>query len=125
MADSPPTAVDEAPGELLPLETGVHEPSTSAAGVGDEVPREDSSPSWLRSGFKVPTEEEALRELASEITEMTPPLRNIRFTNRYAAAFLGGAVLNRAADAESLASMGDMGVDEATNRVGALIARVS
>lgn len=73
----------------------------------------------------MPTEEEALRALASEISTRTPPLSNIRFTNRYAASFLGGAVLNRAADAESLASMGDIGVDEATNWVGALLARVS
>lgn len=53
-----------------------------------------------------------------------PPLTNIQFTNRYAASFIRGAILNRAADAESLASMGEMGVEEATNRVGALLARV-
>lgn len=74
----------------------------------------------IRSAYKG-----GLREFASEITERTPPLQNIRFTNRYIAAFLGGAVLNWAADAESLASMRDMGVDEATNWVGALLTRVS
>lgn len=58
MADSPPAVVDEVPGELLPLETGVDKPSTLATGVGDEVPPEDSGPSWLQPGFEVPTKED-------------------------------------------------------------------
>lgn len=107
------------------MEARVDEPSVPATGGDDEAPQEDSDPSWLQPGFEMPTEEGALRELASEISTRTPPLNNIRFTNRYAASFIGGAVLNRAANVESLALMGEVGVDEATNRVGALLARVS
>lgn len=73
----------------------------------------------------MPTEEEALRALAIEISNRTPPLNNIRFTNWYATSHIGGAILDRAADIKSLSSMGEMGVDEATNCVGALISRVS
>lgn len=56
----------------------------------NEVPLENSGPSWLRLGFEMPTEEEALRSLAAEIQEATPPLHNIRFTNGYAASYIGG-----------------------------------
>lgn len=72
----------------------------------------------------MPTEEESLRALVAEITTRTPPLHNLYFTNWYAASFLCGTILDRAADAESLALMGEMWVEEATNRVGALLARV-
>lgn len=123
-AGCPPTFLDEMPGEHLPLEV-IGAPSTPTSEAGDEAPKEDSGSSWLRPGFEMPTEEEVLRELATEITNRTPPLRNIRFTNWYVASFIGGAILNRAADVKSLVSMGEMGVDEATNRVGALLARVS
>lgn len=73
----------------------------------------------------MPTEEEALRALAYEILTRTPPLNNLRFTNRYVASFLGSAILDWAADTERLAGMDEMGVDEATNQIGALLAHVS
>lgn len=56
-------------------------PSTPDVEVGDEVPTEGSEPSWLLLGFEMPTEEEALRELASEISTRTSALKNIHFTN--------------------------------------------
>lgn len=59
----------------------------------------------------MPTEAEALRDLADEITSRTPPINNIRFTNRFAASYLGGTILNRAEDVDSLASMGDFLID--------------
>lgn len=65
-----------------------------------------------------------MRALAVEIQNRTP-LRNIHFTNHYAASYIGRVILDGAADIESLEFMGEMGVDEATNRVGALISRVS
>lgn len=98
-------------------------PATSALDEVEEVGHQ--GPSWLQLGSEMSTEEEALRALAAEISNRTPPLNNIRFTNRYAASYIGGAILDRAADIESLSSMGEMGVDEATNRVGTLISRVS
>lgn len=45
--------------------------------VNDEVPLENSSLSWLQEGFEMPTEEEAMRALAVEISTKTPPLNNI------------------------------------------------
>lgn len=54
-------------------------------------------------------QEEALRALSLKITSKTPPLSNILFTNIHAATYLGGAILNRVADSESLATMGEIG----------------
>lgn len=125
IVESPPTSLDKASGEHLPLEAQADEPSTLVADADDKAPQEDSGPSWLRPGFEMPNEEGALRELASEISNKTPPLTNICFTKWHAASFIRGAVLNRVANVESLVSMGEMGVDEVTNRVGALLARVS
>lgn len=71
----------------------------------------------------MPTEEEALRALAVEISNLYAT--NIQFTNLYAASYIAGVILDRAADIESLASMGEMGIDEATNCFGACILRVS
>lgn len=93
--------------------------------VTADVPLEIPGPSWLQLGFRMPTEEEALRSLAIEIEEATPPLCNIRFTNRFAASYIGGTILSQTEDIESLEAMGEMGVDEATNRVRVLISRVS
>lgn len=66
-------------------------------------------PSWLQPGFVMPTEEEALWALAVEISDRTPPLNNICFTNWYVASYIGGAILDWAADIESLSSMGEGG----------------
>lgn len=96
-----------------------------ASEVTADVPLEIPGPSWLQPGFRMPTEEETLRSLAAEIEEATPPLCNIRFTNRYAVSYIGGTILSQAKDIESLEAMGEMGVDEATNRVRVLISRVS
>lgn len=83
-------------------------------------------PSWLQSGFVMPTDEEALRALVVEISACTPLLlNNILFTNMYATLYLGGAILDQTVDVESPSGMGEMGVDEATNRVGPLLPRVS
>lgn len=94
-------------------------------GPAEEEEVGHQGPSWLQLGFEMPTEKEALRALEVEISNHTPPLNNIHFTNWYATSYIGGAILDRAADVESLSSMGEMGVDEATNRVGAIISRVS
>lgn len=98
VAHSPPSFHEEALEEHLPLEVQEEVPPTPAAKVGDKVPIEGSRPSWLLPRFEIPTEEEALRELGLEISTRTPPLNNIRLTNRYAASFIGGAALNQAAD---------------------------
>lgn len=118
-----PSAPDVTPSDILPLEMREDVPSTPVT-EGEDGVGGHSSPSWLRSGVVMPIEEEALRELASKISNRTPPLRNLRFTNMYSASYLGGVILNWATDIESLAGMGEMGVDEETNRVGALLARV-
>lgn len=123
MADSPPTFLETSE-EHQSLEAQTYVPSTLVGGAYEEALREDLGSSWLQLGFEIPTEEGVLRELPSEIPTRTPPFNNIRFTNRYAASFIGGAVLNRAADVESLATMGEIRVDETANRVGALLARV-
>lgn len=86
---------------------------------------EDTGPSWLRPDFVMPNEEEALRSLAREINEATPPLRNVRFTNRHVASHIGRVALNRAMDIESLGTMVVMDLKEATNRAESLVARVS
>lgn len=124
VSPSPPSTHANAPEEQLPLEVQEETPESANAAVEVEAPATSSGPSWLQPGFEIPMEEEALRNLADKITSRTPPLNNIRFTNRYAESYIGGSVLNRAADVESLASMSDLGVDEATNRVGALLAQV-
>lgn len=124
VTDCSPTLHDEAPEENLALEVQEEVPSIPAIEVGDEAPAEGSRPSWLQSGFEMRVEE-ALRELVSEISTKTPPLNNIHFTNRYTTSFISVAIFNRAGDVESLASMGKMRIDEVTNRVGALLARVS
>lgn len=103
--DDSPALPTEALEGNLPLEVHGVLP-TCAIKVRDEAPTEGSGPSWLQLGFEMPIEEVALKELASEITRKTPPLNNICFTNRYAISFIGGAILNRAADVVSLASMG-------------------
>lgn len=56
--------------------------------VEDALHEEFVGPSWLRPGFKMPTEEEALWSLVAEIQDATPPIRNIQFTNRYAASYI-------------------------------------
>lgn len=90
-----------------------------------DVPLEILGPSWLQPGFKMPREEEGLGSLAAKIEEATPPLCNIWFTNHYATSYIGGTILSQAANIESLEAMGEMRVDEATNRVGVLISLVS
>lgn len=96
-----------------------------ASEASADVSMENPSISWLQLGFEMSTEEETLKSLAVEIDEATLPLRNIQFTNRYAASYIGGTIFSSAANIESLEAMGEMRVDEATNRVGALISRVS
>lgn len=71
------------------------------------------------------TEEEALRSLAIEINEATPPLRNAKFTNRHVASHIWRVALDRAADIESLGTMARMDLEEATNRAMSLVARES
>lgn len=99
--------------------------SSTPATAADEAPTMNSGPLWLQLGFEMPTEGEALRALSMEISNKTPSLDNILFTNRFAASFFGGSILDRAAGVESLATMGGMRVDDATIRVSALLARVS
>lgn len=99
------------------------EAPTSLAVAGDETSCQ--GPSWLQLGFEMPTEEEALRALSVEISTHTPPLNNICFTNVYVASYLGGAIWDRAVHVESLSRMGEIGMEEASNSVGALLARVS
>lgn len=99
--------------------------SELALAVEVEVGVGDSQSSWLQPRFELPTEEEALRALAYEITARTPPLNNLHFTNRNLASFLGSVILNRAADTEGLARMGEMEVDQANNQIGARLAWVS
>lgn len=77
---------------------------TSSSTAAVEAPAENSGPFWLQLGFVMPTEEEALRALAVENSNRTPLFNNIQFTNRYAASYIGGAILDRAADIKSLAS---------------------
>lgn len=67
----------------------------------------------------MPTEEEALRSLVIEIQAATPPLRNVRFTNRYTTSYIGRVILDRVADIESLETMGEMDLEETTNLAGA------
>lgn len=69
----------------------------------------------------MPAEEKVLRALAVKMSNITPLLNNIHFTNRYAAFYIRGAILNLAADIKSLSSMGEMRVDDSTNHVGARI----
>lgn len=90
-----------------------------------EVSSKSSGPSWLQPGFTLPTEVEGFQALALEIIEKTPPLTNLRFNNPYIAALVGGAILERAHDPGSLAGMSEMSVEEATNCLGVLFARVS
>lgn len=71
------------------------------------------------------TEEEALRSLAIEINEATPPLRNVKFTKRHVASHIWRVALDRAADIESLGTMARMDLEEATNRAMSLVARES
>lgn len=97
----------------------------SSPATAVEVPAENFDPTWLQLGFEMPKEEEELRALAVEISNRTPSLNNIQFTNPYATSYIGSAILDRGTNIESLASMGEMGVDEATYCVGALISRAS
>lgn len=83
--------------------------------IEPEVDSGNRGPSWLQPGFEVPTKEGALRALASEISARTLPLNNLCFNNAYFAALVGGTIFHLAHDAESLAGMGEMGVEEATN----------
>lgn len=112
-------------GRGLSLEAREEEVPALANEVEDTPPLENVGPSWLWPEFVMPTEEEALRSLAVEIQEVAPPLCNVQFTNRYAASYIGRAILDQATDIESLKAMGEMGLEEATNRAEALISRVS
>lgn len=120
---SSPSAPKVTPGDGLTLEVREDVPSTLVT-EGKERVEGDSGLSWLRSWFMMPTEEEALKEWESKISTRTPPLYNLHFTNRHAALYLWETILNHTAHVKSLAGMGEMGVDEAINRIGALLARV-
>lgn len=63
--------------------------------------------------------------LYAEIEVTTPPLHDIKFTNRYLAIFVGHFALNRVEDTKSLKEMTGMSVGEATHRASALMLRVS
>lgn len=123
VSPSPPSTHTDASEEHFLLE--VQEASKSVPTVAEaKRPTENSGLSWLQPGFEMPTKVEALRDLVDEISSRTPPLNNIRFTNRFTTSYLRGTILNRAVDVDSLASMSGMGMDEATNRVGSLLAQV-
>lgn len=75
---------------------------------------------WLRLGFTTPEDIDALQVLEAEIDAASPPLNNIRFTDKQVATYIG-----KVADTESLSSMAGIDMEEATNRARALTARVS
>lgn len=108
ISPSPPSSHGKVSEEHLSLEVQGEEPHFTLAAAGEEVPSEHFGPSWMQTGFEMPTEAEALRALSVEISHRTSLLDNIRCTNWFAASFLGGSILDRAADVESLETMGGM-----------------
>lgn len=63
--DSSPHSSNDAPKENITLEVHEEVQSVPVVEVGDGASMDELGPSWLRLGFQMPTEEEALRELAS------------------------------------------------------------
>lgn len=75
---------------------------------------------WLLPGLTTPKDIDAIKVLEVEINDASPPLNNIRFIDKQVAAYIG-----KVADTESLSSMAGMDMEEAMNRAGELMARVS
>lgn len=80
--------------------------------------------SWMHPDFKMPTEKEDLKKLGNEIAVAAVPLRNLKFNDRLAASYIGLSGVERAADLDSYQVVKEMGADESSNRVGALLGRV-
>lgn len=92
VSPSPPSTHLDTLEEHLPLE--IQEATKSVPTAAEaENPTKNSGPLCLQSGFEIPTKAETLRDLAGEISSWIPPLTSIRLTKRFAASYLGGAIL--------------------------------
>lgn len=79
----------------------------------------------MHPDFRMPTEKNDLWKLGDEIASVAVPLRNLKFTDRFAASFIGLSTVKRAADMDSYDVLKEMDAKESSNRVGALLAWVS
>lgn len=84
-----------------------------------------ADPSWLRSNFVIPEDDAGLAALCDEIEAVSPPLRNLPFTNRYLLARVGRAALSVVSNLNFLSTIEGVSSNEATHRARALMARVS
>lgn len=73
----------------------------------------------------MPSSSRDLKRLSEEIVTSVAPLRNLRFTNRTTASYIGLSAVWRSADLDSYHILKEMCAKEFANREGALLAWVS
>lgn len=84
-----------------------------------------AGPSWLRSNFVIPGDKAELSALCKEIEAVSPPVRNLPFTNQYLSAHIGRVALSIIYDLNFLSTIEGVSSSEATHRARTLMARVS
>lgn len=75
--------------------------------------------------FRMPIDRGDLGRLSDEIVAVAVPLRNLQFTDRFSASIIGLLAVLCGSDMDFYHVLKEMGVEESSNRVGALLAQLS